>query len=271
MINKLFIILMTSVFGVCQAQKNELGIFIGSSGYYGDIGHDKFGEVLLYQSPAIGFFHKINFHDYLSYRSSCKIGTIKAEDSLSNEESRRTRNLKFQSQIIDLSFGFEFNFYKFFIKKRHTVFSPYIYGGISFFTFNPQAKNNRGEWVNLQSIGTEGQGTLASKNEKYPLNNWAIPFGLGYKVNYGQKIAFSIEWTWHPTKTDYLDDVSGYYADEDYLSQEAAEMANPGNIEIVSGKSRGNPNNNDWYNFFGFTMSYKIKNKPIKCPKSFHL
>ena len=25
--------------------------------------------------------------------------------------------------------------------------------------------------------------------------------------------------------------------------------------------------NNDWYNFTGLTISYKLKNKPKKCPK----
>ena len=74
-------------------------------------------------------------------------------------------------------------------------------------------------------------------------------------------------WIWRTTATDYIDDVSGYYVNTDFLSEEAAEMANPGTTNSIFGKRRGNPNNNDWYNFAGITISYKIKNRPVKCPK----
>lgn len=268
MTKNILITLILFISGVSLAQKNEFGIFIGSSGYHGDIGHDQIGEVLFHQSPAIGFVHKINFHDYLSFRTSLQTGTIKADDALSKHPNTQARNLSFRSRILDLNMGFEFNFHRFMIRKRKTVYSPYIFAGLSFFAFNPQAQNSSGQWVNLQSLGTEGQGTAASSINKYSLSNWAIPFGLGYKANFGKKLTLSIEWTWRAAQTDYLDDVSGYYVDETYLSEETAEMANPGTIDITTGKTRGNPNNNDWYNFTGFTISYKIKNKPKKCPKA---
>ena len=267
MLKKHLIILVFLISGISSAQKNELGIFVGSSGYYGDIGHNQIGGIFSNQSPAIGLSHKTNFHDYLSFRSSILYGTLKADDALSNDPNTQSRNLSFRSQIIDINIGLEFNFKKFKIHKRKTIYSPYIFAGLSFFTFNPQAQNKLNQWVDLQNLGTEGQETEANTNKKYKLNSLAIPFGIGYKANLNEKLALSIEWIWRTTVTDYIDDVSGYYVNSNLLSDEAAEMANPGTSNSIVGKRRGNPNNNDWYNFTGITISYKIKNRPVKCPK----
>jgi hypothetical protein len=267
--NIFFIIFVIPLFlaGSASAQKNELGIFLGSAGYHGDIGRDYVGGVLSEQSPAMGFIYKINFHKYLSFRSSVQYGTIKANDAEAISIERQNRNLRFQSRIIDMSLGFEFNFYKFLARPRRQTSSPYLYAGLSYFTFNPQAKNSMDILVDLQSLGTEGQGTNATSQQKYNLSSWAIPFGFGYKTNFGKNISLGIEWIWRAGQTDYLDDVSSYYADEMYLSVESAEMANPGVNQTIVGKTRGNPNNKDWYHFTGITLSYKIKNKPLKCPK----
>lgn len=262
-----FFVVQALIFESIYAQKNELGVFLGSAGYHGDIGRDYIGGVLLDQSLAMGFIHKINFHEYLSFRSCFQIGKIKADDANAKSIERQNRNLNFESKIIDLSLGFEFNFYKFFARPRIKRSTPYIYAGISYFKFNPQAKNSMNILVDLQTLGTEGQGTNLTAIEKYNLSNWAIPFGFGYKTNFGKSISLGIEWIWRASQTDYLDDVSKYYVDEIYLTSESAEMANPSENQTIAGKKRGNPNNKDWYNFTGITLSYKIKNKPLKCPK----
>lgn len=253
---------------VLLAQKNEFGIFMGSSGYYGDIGNEQLGAVIFRQAPGLGFIHKVNFHDYLSFRTSIQAGSLRADDANSNNPNTQQRNLSFKSNIIDVNMGFEFNFYKFMIRKRKTVYSPYVFAGLSFFSFNPQAQNQNGQWIDLQPLATEGQGLASVGKNKYSLVNWAIPFGLGYKANIGKKLAVGIEWVWRASQSDYLDDVSGYYVDESMLSELSAEMANPSDQTITPGKTRGNPNNNDWYNFTGITVSYKIKNRPKKCPKA---
>ena len=108
MLKKHLIILILLISGISSAQKNELGVFFGSSGYYGDIGHNQIGGIFNNQSPAIGLSHKKNFHDYLSFRSSILYGTLKADDALSNHPNTQFRNLSFRSQIIDINLGFEF-------------------------------------------------------------------------------------------------------------------------------------------------------------------
>ncbi len=271
MIKKILITALLFISGVSLAQKHELGVFIGGSGYLGDIGDDQIGEVLSHQSPAIGFIHKVNLHEHLSLRSSIQTGLIKGSDFSSKDPNQQARNLSFQSKIFDFSMGLEFNFYEFTVRRHEISYSPFVFAGFSFFSFNPQAKNKQGKWVDLQSIGTEGQGTLTSNKGKYDLTSWAIPFGLGYKANVGDKLGLSIEWTWRATKTDYLDDVSSYYPDPKHLTEEAVEFSNPGSIDDVVGKTRGNPNLNDWYNFTGITITYKITNKLKQCPRALQL
>lgn len=268
MIKNILIATILLVSGISHAQKHELGLFIGGSGYLGDIGHDRIGQILSQQSPALGFIHKMNLHEHISLRSSFQIGMIKGDDISSKNPNKQARKLSFQSRIIDLSVGVEFNFYEFTVHRNEISYSPFIFAGLSFFSFNPQAKNNDGKWTDLQPIGTEGQGTLASNKNKYELTSWAIPFGLGYKANIGDKLGLSLEWTWRASKTDYLDDVSSYYPDPKFLTEYANEFSNPGNLDNVAGKTRGNPNLNDWYNFTGFTITYKITNKLKQCPRA---
>jgi len=267
----IFIILALFLSGLVQAQKHELGLFIGTSGYHGDIGDNKVGEIFKHQSPSLGLTHRINLHKYLCFRTRFQYGKLKADDLLSSDSNIQERKLSFESEVIDLSAGFEFHFHKFETIKRKITYTPFIFGGISLFSFNPKAKTQMGQWVDLQPLGTEGQETNASNKDKYSLSSWSIPFGLGYKANVGERLGFTFEWTWHATNSDYIDDVSGYYPDESYLSNEAAYFSNPGRLGEVTGKTRGNPNTKDWFNFVGFTVTYKIKNKLKQCPKALRL
>ena len=62
---------------------------------------------------AIGFVHKMNLHEHVSFRSSIQLGTVKADDLLSDDPNKQKRNLSFQSRVMDVSVGFEFNFFEF--------------------------------------------------------------------------------------------------------------------------------------------------------------
>ena len=261
-----FLIFTLFLFRIGYAQKNEFGFFVGSSGYYGDVGYEKAEKTLLHQSPAIGFMYKRNAHDFLSFRTSILAGKIKASDKWASNPNTIARNLSFESSIIDLNIGFEFNFFKFSTRRRKTTYTPYLFAGISGVLFNPKVM---GTQIELQPLGTEGQGTnLPNTSNKYNRIALAIPFGFGYKMNVSKKWSLAFEWTWRSAQTDYLDDVSTVYIDPSLLSEQAAQWSNPSATEITHGKSRGNKNNNDWYNFTGFTFSYKIRNKPNKCPKA---
>ena len=74
--------------------------------------------------------------------------------------------------------------------------------------------------------------------------------------------------------TDYLDDISGVYANPDNLSPLAVELADRTNAELyppegINGTSyglqRGNPTDKDWYTSFGVILTYQFRNKS-SCP-----
>jgi hypothetical protein len=72
--------------------------------------------------------------------------------------------------------------------------------------------------------------------------------------------------------TDYLDDVSGTYADPAVVQSQngfvAYELANRSSLtdEVLEGRQRGNSKTNDWYGFALITFSMNLKARPAKCP-----
>ena len=84
---------------------------------------------------------------------------------------------------------------------------------------NPQAQvtydpNNEWEdrWYDLRPLRTEGQ------VEEYAALIAAIPLGVGVEFGMGYGWVLGVEGSWRSTFTDYLDDISGMYANPDYLS-----------------------------------------------------
>tara|TARA_B100000123_G_C25352286_1_gene263346 strand:- start:74 stop:508 length:435 start_codon:yes stop_codon:yes gene_type:complete len=139
---------------------------------------------------------------------------------------------------------------------------------------NPKAKYD-GEWIELQPLTTEGQGTSQNNKKPYSLSQISIPFGIGAKLNLSNRVAISLEYGMRKTFTDFLDDVSGLYPNQALLVQEtgtdlSAELSdrsvNPDGINNSNyGLQRGNPNNNDWYAFSGFIVTFSLVKK-TSCP-----
>ena len=130
----------------------------------------------------------------------------------------------------------------------------------------------QGRWYNLQPIGTEGQGSAFSDEKTYSLTQFSIPFGVGLKVNTSKNIGINFEWGLRKTFTDYLDDVSGKYADPFLLGSEKGPVAvgladkslkpeTGGN----TGRGRGNSYNKDWYSFAGVIITFKLRGNENQC------
>ena len=162
------------------------------------------------------------------------------------------------------------NFLPYFTGSAKYNFAPYIFAGLSVFSYNPRAQYN-GVWYDLQPLGTEGQGTTAYTGRKtYSLTQIAFPFGIGCKFSLNKLFCFGVEWGMRKTFTDYLDDVSTTYVDPVQLEAEkgtvAAALSNrsitiPGQPSIEPGKARGNSRTKDWYAFAGLTLTMKIITK----------
>lgn len=250
----------------------EIGPFLGCSYYIGDL--NPIGHFNQFTKPAIGGVFRYNFNTRLAVRANALFGSMEGDDSFAFSAAQQQRNLKFKSPLSELSGQLEFNFLDFEMGSDRHIFSPYIFGGIALFKFNPQARVN-GKWVDLQPMGTEGQGLPgAASRRKYNLSQLSLPFGVGVKMSLAKNLGLSIEWGMRKTFTDYLDDVSTVYYDPAAIAAKrgpaAAALSDPsiGNDPNYSnvGRQRGNPSTKDWYSFAGIVLTVKFKDHAKRCP-----
>jgi len=242
---------------------SEIGIFGGTTYYLGELNHAHFP--LQYLKPGGGIFYRRNLNGHYALRSFINYGEIQGSDANSENAFEKNRNLSFKSVLLEVGGVLEFNFYEFALyKDAQRSITPFIFGGLNYLYFNPQGKLG-GDWVDLQPLGTEGQGTAAFPDRhKYFLHQIAIPMGLGVKYKI-KRFAISAEWGIRKTFTDYLDDVSLTYANPQQLSSAADQMANHTGTssENIQNKQRGNSKTKDWYVFTGITLSFKLGKEAI--------
>jgi hypothetical protein len=87
----------------------------------------------------------------------------------------------------------------------------------------------------------------ANKRDEYNTNQAVVPFGLGFKQLVGKRFSLDAEFGVRKTYFDWLDNTS----DSD-LS--------------IKDYQYGNPNDNDWYTFFGVTLSFILYEIPCPFP-----
>jgi len=221
--------------------------------------------------PAFGAIVRYNLSTRASLRFTGTYGNVWASDAKSDDPFQVDRNLNFKSKIYELAFGIEIDLFKYRINDMNYPISPYFFYEVAYFRMNPMTSYNGNE-INLQTLGTEGQGTALSQKSQYKLNQLAFPIGLGIKFNLKERLAISVEYGIRKTFTDYLDDVSGDYVDTDILTLEngpiAGELSDPslsgGNR---AGFNRGNSTTKDWYSFYGLMVTFKPF-KPNICKMS---
>jgi hypothetical protein len=240
-----------------RAQYAEIGTYIGTSTYVGDLSEQKFNGNF---HAMLGILARYNFNPNFSAKASLTKGTIASDDADSKFQDVRMRNLNFRSDILELAVMGEWNLIPFAIREEKAA-SPYLFLGLAGYYFNPQAQW-KGEWINLHGMHTE--------NQDYNRFQVAVPFGLGFKFNMSYKVNFGLEFGARRTFTDYLDDVSRKYPDVVALSQHdpIAGMLSYRTPEITGmynenpiGQLRGDPANDDWYFFIGGTITVNLTDK----------
>ena len=276
---KNLILLLTLIISLTSiSQVNEFGFFSGAGYYIGDLNKTHFSQ----QDLCFGLVYKTDFpNERVSLRFHLMYNKLKASDIKSGIESQIYRNLEFKSEVIEFGPIIEIDFFNFHPGQNHTdqpdFGSPYFFAGINYMRMNPKGKSG-GEWVELQPLGTECQGTILKDIngivEKYSRNQIVIPFGLGLKMNITHHLSFSLEYGMRKTFTDYFDDVSGLYPDLAVLAAinpEAAQMSDkskfPQGLNDSSyGLQRGDASNKDWYAVSGIILTYEFF-KDVVCPK----
>lgn len=249
------------------AQRFEIGLTGGGSNFIGDVGPNNFHIPTGWYAGA---FYRTNLNNYWSMRVSYNQGMVMADDANANWAWRQNRNLNFVSEIQEVALWFEFNFFEFIGRKKGSQ-SLYVFGGLGLFFFDPMTEFE-GEMVRLQPLGTEGQGSSLTNEAPYSLADYILPFGIGWKLSVNKTITLGAEVGFRRTGTDFLDDVSGFYADPALLAQQNGPVAaalsdRSGDPRSTNGQLRGNPNRDDWYIFSGITLSFKLYSAREKCAR----
>ena len=248
-------------------ENTEVGFIGGVSYYLGDLNTTHFNNSL----PFGGIVIRKNIDRRFSYKAELLYLNIAADDRIDATDTIAiNRGLHFRSSVFELSGQIEFNFLPFEAGNALYTWTPFVYTGLSFFHFNPQAENKDGLWVNLQELGTEGQGSNSfPERKKYPLTQLAIPLGGGLKIAINPSFNIILEYGVRKSFTDYLDDVSTTYpegvnSNVSDISNATYEMSDPTGTHIA-GDQRGNPEKKDWYSFAGITLSFKLNNNTKEC------
>jgi Domain of unknown function (DUF6089) len=251
--------------GTTSAQMKgwEVGGMVGAANYFGDLNTDWRVNRL---QPAGMIGARYNFNDRLSTRIGFSVGQVSAFDSDSKNIYEQTRNLHFKSMIFDATAQFEFNFLPYVHGHRDYYYTPYMFLGPSLFRYNPRAELN-GTWYDLVDYGTEGQ----FLGEEYNTIQGGIAYGMGFRYDLSYRWSLNIEFSARKLFTDYLDDVSGTYADpRDIRSQRgdlAVQLADRSEEPKIGlqGRQRGNGRNNDAYMFLTVGAMYYFGQ--IRCPQ----
>jgi len=252
----LFLLSMSPFF--LFAQHFELGANLGVSYYEGDLTVSTIGGRLDQINFGGGGFVRYNINNFVAARASVNYGSLSGEDG----GDRESRNLNFSSNILEFALTGEFNILGFQPYNLERVFSPFIFAGVAVFKYNPTTIYE-GQTVDLQPIGTEGQGLAAFPDRKrYNLTQFAIPLGGGLKYAFNDAWNVGLEGGIRITFTDYIDDVSLTYPGRELLLENggeiAADLSDRSLDGIEAGRVRGNADVNDYYFFAGITISYNF-------------
>lgn len=212
MIKNLVIILVLFVSAGLKAQRySDFGILFGGAYYNGEINPTR-----QFYKPSLsyGAFVRLNFNKRFAGRLSGYYTHLKG--NVNDFPERVTHfippaNEAFTKQVIDFTGQVEFNFLPYITGERNFIRSTYVSAGL-------------------------GYGMFAGSS-----NSMLIPFGIGAKMNFGERLSGGLEWSFRKTFADDVDN-------------------NPN----LLGKTL--INNNDWYSIFGLFISYKFVKFAADCP-----
>ncbi len=257
-----YLLLNFPTFSQNENKATWIGIFVGQMNYQGDLNPNSF--TFARAKPTVAITARQSLNRWISIKAGLAFGSIEAADR-HNRNYLKQRNLSFYTTIKEASLSLETAL----LDLSSTRFTPFLYGSVSIFHFNPWAYDKSGNKTFLQPLSTEGQGLAGFPQQKpYKLTQLNVGFGAGARYAINDEMNFGIEFSQRKTFTDYLDDVSSIYVDYNTLLQakgsKAVEMAYRGN-EVPGGapypnhgEKRGTPTEMDWYYFIGVNFEMKF-------------
>jgi opacity protein-like surface antigen len=272
-----------------KAYRIEYSIALGGTSFLGELGganrvgtHAFRDLEFSLTRPVIGVGYRYKLSPTFAINTKGAFGIVAGDDKLTQEPNRNKRNLSFKSNIYELSTNLEVAFLQEQVGHRYRLrgvrglrnveISAYGFLGVGVFHFNPKAKLG-GDWYELQPLGTEGQGNVATR-QKYKRTQICVPLGIGVKYAIDRQWSVGLEIGLRYTFTDYIDDVSkSYYYNRDGSSVNTATDPILGQLADRSlddnehaGQQRGDPRYNDAYVFTMFSLNYRLKTGRINYP-----
>lgn len=285
--------------------KFEIGLGIGPMFFLGDLGGNMgkgtyFVKDLNLSTTKLqkGLF--VNFYpqEWIGFRLAANISKLEGADSLvkdkgSAELFRLDRNLHFRTNLTEAYAAMEIYPTVFFEEYEglQGKVRPYGVIGVGLFKFNPQTQyyspNGTKRWVDLEPLRIEGQGMEEYPDRpRYKLTQMEIPLGGGVKWYVKENMYLGFEVLHRKTFTDYIDDLSKDYIDQNlydkYLAPEQAVVAKQVQNRKVSGgvfatgptpvgEQRGNAKRNDSFFSsivrFGWRLFDNSTADHMGCPK----
>lgn len=290
----------------------EIGLNVGPSNLLGDLGGNYGTGKTFIKDNNIqmtklmkGAHLTIRPSEFFGITLSANFLTLEGADSIiadkgGAEVARKNRNLSVRTPVKELTLTGEI--YPLVIledddKDLYHKFRPYGILGVGVFHYNPQgqytAPNGTTRWVDLKPLRTEGQGMPQYPNKKeYSLTQINIPYGVGIRYYFSDRISAAFEIVNRKTFTDYIDDIGDtFIADSDFDSyfgagsqtatiakqmHNKAEQVSPG-VRIPSynaGNKRGTPDRKDSYYSASVKLAFRLgggngNSGILRCPMVF--
>lgn len=215
----LFTLLFAILCVVGNAQEIEVGLKGGVNLFHGDLTPN------IIDIDALGFgggvFARYHFNPKFDLRASANYGQYEGSDL--NFENRANRGFSFESTLIDLTVGAEWNLLGVHIyenqKRFASSFTPYLHLGVG---------ANAADATITSSVDGRPFDPMDLARE-YPSFSMVVPMGLGLRYSI-DKLVIGIEGTLTAGLNDYLDGIS----------------------------RSANQSDNDWYTSIGLTVAYRI-------------
>ncbi|MFT6801260.1 MAG: hypothetical protein ACJA2N_000426 [Salibacteraceae bacterium] len=263
--------------------RKEFAFSFGAANMLSDLGGgpgdgSRYGDFQLPNSSyALGVSWKYRIHNNMALRANVIYGQLIGDDNTTENLGRRNRNLDVKTNLIELSGQYEFYLIREKIGSRYKLdkvkgygsshFAWYIFAGIGGAYYNPKGSTADGEYVNLASLNTEGQG-LEGAPKDYNQLTFVFPFGTGLKYNITHLIGVQFEMSMRLTTTDYLDDASTDYYDgaalEKAYGSVSKEMADKQYFSLSrhsEGGIRGHDDKMDTYMFGLLSLTYRWRSR----------
>jgi hypothetical protein len=217
---------------------HTVGIHLGGFNYLGDLNPRTNPMSMNLGMTSFGFGTDITFKvaQNIRFRSMLSVGQVRGDDASSADPNddkaifRYARNLHFRNTLVEVAQHIVYDLVPGkgrFYRRASTV--PYIFTGTAVFMSNPKARvpeADGNQWVALRPLETEGK--------KYSAVSIAIPVGVGVRFKLGDRLDIAVEGCLRFTLTDYIDDVSGKYADPTTLSSDLAKKMSNRTTETTS-------------------------------------